>query len=120
MDHKKVLILEASSQIGGRATSFRGEGITDADQFRKTLALSAHSWVSDRSEPDLATMIKRKCWMDMSLKPWPWCLVYQPGRVSQALALFNKASIFYPNEGLSGMTMIGSLTFWAEDRNTIG
>ena len=43
MEHKKVLVLEASSQIGGRATSFRGEAITDADQFRKTLAQSARS-----------------------------------------------------------------------------
>ncbi len=60
MDRKKVLILEASSQIGGRATSFRGEAITDADQFRKTLALSAHSWVSDKTEPDLVTLIKKK------------------------------------------------------------
>jgi monoamine oxidase len=60
MAHKRVLILEASSQVGGRATSFRGEGITDADAFRKTLALSAHSWVSDRSEPDLPTMIEKK------------------------------------------------------------
>ncbi len=56
MEHKKVLILEASSKIGGRATSFRGEGMTDADEFRKTLAQSAHSWVSDRTEPDLSTL----------------------------------------------------------------
>jgi len=48
---KRVLILEASSQIGGRATSFRGEGIKDAASFRKTLATSAHSWVSERTEP---------------------------------------------------------------------
>jgi phytoene dehydrogenase-like protein len=100
MDHKKVLILEASSQIGGRATSFRGEGITDADQFRKTLALSAHSWVSDRSEPDLATMIKKKMLDGYVLEAGgrgAWFT--NRGRVSQALALFNKASIFYPNEG---------------------
>ncbi len=100
MDHKKVLILEASSQIGGRATSFRGEGITDADQFRKTLALSAHSWVSDRSEPDLSTMIKKKMLDGYVLEAGgrgAWFT--NRGRVSQALALFNKASIFYPNEG---------------------
>jgi len=100
MDHKKVLILEASSQIGGRATSFRGEGITDADQFRKTLVLSAHSWVSDRSEPDLSTMIKKKMLDGYVLEAGgrgAWFT--NRGRVSQALALFNKASIFYPNEG---------------------
>ncbi len=42
-ERKKVLILEASPHIGGRAISFRGEGITDADEFSKTLAMSAHS-----------------------------------------------------------------------------
>ena len=100
MDHKKVLILEASSQIGGRATSFRGEGIIDADQFRKTLALSAHSWVSDKTEPDLPTMIKKKMLDGYVLEAGgrgAWFT--NRGRVSQALALFNKASIFYPNEG---------------------
>ena len=99
-EHKKVLILEASSQIGGRATSFRGEGIIDADEFRKTLALSAHSWVSDRTEPDLSTMIKKKMLHGYVLEAGGRGAWYtNRGRVSQALALFNKASIFYPNAG---------------------
>ena len=98
MAHKKVLILEASSQIGGRATSFRGEGIVDADQFRKTLALSAHSWISDRTEPDLFTMIKKKMLDGYVLEAGGRGAWYtNRGRISQALALFNKASIFYPN-----------------------
>jgi len=96
--HKKVLILEASSQIGGRATSYRGESIVDADRFRKTLALSAHSWISDRSEPDLSTMIKKKMLAGYVLEAGGRGAWYtNRGRVSQALALFNKASIFYPN-----------------------
>ena len=100
MAHKKVLILEASSQVGGRATSFRGEGITDADAFRKTLALSAHSWVSDRSEPDLPVMIEKKMLHGYTLEAGGRGSWYtNRGRVSQALALFNKASIFYPNVG---------------------
>ena len=99
-ERKKVLILEASSQIGGRAISFRGEGITDADEFSKTLALSAHSWVSDRTEPDLPTMIKKKMLHGYTLEAGGRGSWYtNRGRVSQALALFNKASIFYPNVG---------------------
>jgi phytoene dehydrogenase-like protein len=100
MDHRRVLILEASSQIGGRATSFRGEAIRDADQFRKTLALSAHSWVSDRTEPDLSTLIRNKALDGYVLEAGgrgAWFT--NRGRVSQALALFNKASIFYANQG---------------------
>jgi phytoene dehydrogenase-like protein len=100
MDHRRVLILEASSQIGGRATSFRGETIRDADQFRKTLALSAHSWVSDRTAPDLSTLIRNKTLDGYVLEAGgrgAWFT--NRGRVSQALALFNKASIFYANQG---------------------
>ncbi len=100
MERKKVLILEASSQIGGRATSFRGEGIRDADEFRKTLMLSAHSWVSDRTEPDLLTLIKKKMLNGYVLEAGGRGAWYtNRGRVSQALALFNKASIFYSNTG---------------------
>ncbi len=100
MEHKKVLILEASPQIGGRAISFRGEGITDADEFSKTLAMSAHSWVSDRTEPDLPTLIKNKMLHGYVLEAGGRGAWYtNRGRVSQALALFNKASIFYPNSG---------------------
>jgi phytoene dehydrogenase-like protein len=99
-EHKKVLILEASSQIGGRATSFRGEGITDADGFRKTLAQSAHSWVSERTEPDLPTLIKKKMLNGYVFEAGGRGAWYtNRGRVSQALALFNKASIFYSNTG---------------------
>src|SRR5271157_4887012 len=58
-EHKKVLILEKSPQIGGRAISFRGEGITDAEELRKILALSANVWISERTEPDLSTMIEK-------------------------------------------------------------
>jgi monoamine oxidase len=100
MEQKKVLILESASQIGGRATSFRGEAITNADKFRRTLAMCAHSWVSDRTEPDLDTMIKRKMLSGYVLETGgrgAWFT--NRGRVSHALALFNKASIFYPNEG---------------------
>ena len=97
---KKVLILDASSQVGGRATSFRGEGITDVDAFRNALALSAHSWVSDRSEPDLSTMVKKKMLHGYILEAGGRGSWYtNRGRVSQALALFNKASVFYPNVG---------------------
>ena len=100
MEHKKVLILEASSQIGGRATSFRGEGITEADAFRKTLAQSAHAWVSDRTQPDLLTLIKKKMLNGYVLEAGGRGAWYtNRGRVSHALALFNKASIFYSNEG---------------------
>jgi phytoene dehydrogenase-like protein len=100
MEHKKVLILEASSQIGGRATSFRGEGIRDADEFRKTLALSAHSWISDRTEPDLTTLIKTRALHGYVLEAGGRGAWYtNRGRVSQALALFNKASNFYSNIG---------------------
>jgi monoamine oxidase len=100
MERKKVLILEASPQIGGRATSFRGESIRDADEFRKTLALSAHSWISDRTEPDLPTLIKKKVLNGFVLEAGGRGAWYtNRGRVSQALALFNKASIFYSNKG---------------------
>ncbi len=100
MEHKKVLILEASPQIGGRATSFRGEGMIDADEFRKTLALSAHSWVSERTEPDLPTLIKKKMLYGYILEAGGRGAWYtNRGRVSHALALFNKASIFYSNTG---------------------
>ena len=97
---KRVLILEASSQIGGRATSFRGEGIKDAASFRKTLATAAHSWVSDRSEPDLETLIEKKMLHGYALEAGgrgAW--LTNRGRVSQTLAVFNKASNFYPNIG---------------------
>jgi monoamine oxidase len=100
MERKKVLILEASPEIGGRAISFRGEGITDAGEFSKTLALSAHSWVSDRTEPDLPTLIKKKMLNGYVLEAGGRGAWYtNRGRVSQALALFNKASVFYPNFG---------------------
>ncbi|MCX6004943.1 MAG: FAD-dependent oxidoreductase [Chloroflexi bacterium] len=100
MEHRKVLILEASSQIGGRATSFRGESIKDEDKFRKTLALSAHSWVSDRTSPDLKTLIKKKMLNGYVLEAGGRGAWYtNRGRVSYALALFNKASIFYPSVG---------------------
>jgi phytoene dehydrogenase-like protein len=100
MERKKVLVLEASSQVGGRATSFRGEAIKDADEFSKTLALSAHSWISDRTEPDLPTLIKRKLLEGYVLEAGGRGAWYtNRGRVSRALALFNKASIFYSNKG---------------------
>jgi len=97
-ERKKILILEGSSQIGGRATSFRGESITDADSFRKTLAQSAHCWVSDRTEPGLPTLIQKKMLHGYVLEVGGRGAWYtNRGRVSQALAVFNKASIFYPN-----------------------
>ncbi|MFW9989000.1 MAG: phytoene desaturase family protein [Candidatus Odinarchaeota archaeon] len=100
MENKKVLILEQSSQIGGRATSFRGESIKDADEFRKTLMQSAHSWVVDRTEPDLNTLIKNKMLNGYVFEAGGRGAWYtNRGRVSHALALFNKASIFYPNVG---------------------
>ncbi len=97
-EHKKILILEKSPQIGGRAISFRGEGITDAKEFCQTLALSANVWVSDRTKPDLSTMIKKKMLNGYVLEAGGRGAWYtNRGRVCQALALFNKASIFYPN-----------------------
>ncbi|OHD67121.1 MAG: hypothetical protein A2W19_03730 [Spirochaetes bacterium RBG_16_49_21] len=99
-EHKKVLILEKSPQIGGRAISFRGEAVTDAEEFRKILALSANVWVSERSEPDLSTMIKKKMLNGYVIEAGGRGSWYtNRGRVSQALALFNKASIFYSNTG---------------------
>lgn len=100
LEQKKVLILEKSSQIGGRATSFRGEAITDAEVFRKTLAQSAHSWMSDRTEPDLPTLIKKKMLQGYIFEAGGRGAWYtNRGRVSHALALFNKPSIFYSNTG---------------------
>lgn len=100
MEHKKVLILEGSSQIGGRATSFRGESIKDVDEFRNVLGQSAHSWVVDRTEPDLPTLIRKKMLNGYVLEAGGRGAWYtNRGRVSYALALFNKASIFYPNVG---------------------
>ncbi len=100
MERKKVLILEAGPQIGGRATSFRGEGLRDADEFRRALALCAHSWVSDRTEPNLSTLIKKKMLDGYVFEAGGRGAWYtNKGRVSQALALFNKASIFYPSVG---------------------
>ncbi len=100
MERRKVLILEAAPQIGGRATSFRGEGIRDADEFRRTLALCAHSWVSDKTTPDLKTLIKKKMLDGYVFEAGGRGAWYtNRGRVSQALALFNKASIFYPSVG---------------------
>lgn len=97
---KKVLILEASPQIGGRATSFRGEGITDATEFRKTLAQTAHCWVHERTEPDLNTLINKRMLHGYVLEAGGRGAWYtNRGRVSHALALFNKPSIFYPNVG---------------------
>ncbi|MFX1574974.1 MAG: NAD(P)-binding protein, partial [Promethearchaeota archaeon] len=94
IEHKKVLILEGSSQIGGRATSFRGESIKDPDKFRRTLMQSAHSWVVDRTEPDLHTLIKNKMLNGYVLEAGGRGAWYtNRGRVSHALALFNKASI---------------------------
>lgn len=100
LERKKVLILEGSSQIGGRATSFRGENIKDADTFRNILAQSAHSWVVDRTEPDLSTLIEKKMLHGYVLEAGGRGAWYtNRGRVSHALALFNKASNFYPNRG---------------------
>jgi monoamine oxidase len=100
MEHRKVLVLERSSQLGGRATSFRGEAIDNAEAFKKALALSAHSWISDRSDPDLKTMIKNKMLDGYVIEAGGRGAWYtNRGRASQALAVFNKASIFYPNVG---------------------
>ncbi len=100
MERKRVLVLEASSQIGGRAISFRGESIKDAALFRKTLAQSARSWVVDRTEPDLNTLIQKRILDGYVLEAGGRGAWYtNRGRVSHALALFNKPSIFYPNVG---------------------
>jgi hypothetical protein len=100
MEHKKVLILEQSSQIGGRATSFRGEGIKSAAAFRKVLAEAAHCWVCDQTSPDIDTMIKKKMLDGYVIEVGGRGAWYaNRGRVSQALSVFNKASIFYPNVG---------------------
>jgi len=100
MERKRVLVLEAASQVGGRATSFRGEAIKDASEFGKTLALTAHSWVSDRTEPDLTTLIKKKMLNGYVFEAGGRGAWYtNRGRVSRALGLFNKASVFYSNRG---------------------
>ena len=101
MERKKVLILEQSPQIGGRATSFRGEGVTNLKALRKTLALSASARViEERCWPDPDTMFKKKMLHGYVLETGGRGSWYtNRGRVSNALALFNKPSIFYPNDG---------------------
>jgi phytoene dehydrogenase-like protein len=99
-EQKKVLILEQAAQIGGRATSFRGEGIKDVDEFRKIMALAAHSWVCDKTKPNLSAMIKKKMLHGYVIEAGGRGAWYtNRGRVSHALSVFNKPSIFYPNVG---------------------
>jgi len=100
LEHRKVLILEHSPVIGGRAISFRGDEIRDAGDFKRILGLSANAWVSERSEPELSEMIKRRLLDGYVLEAGGRGAWYtNRGRVSHALAAFNKPSIFYPNVG---------------------
>lgn len=100
LEHNKVLILEHSSKIGGRAISFRGEELKDASDFKRTLGLSANAWVSERTEPELSQMIERKLLHGYVIEAGGRGSWYtNRSRVSYALAAFNKPTIFYPNVG---------------------
>lgn len=99
-EKKKVLVLEQASGVGGRAISFRGEGIKDAVKFRSTLSLAANAWVH-RSEPDLLEIFDKRLLDGYVLEAGGRAGWYtNRGRVSFLLAAFNKPSIFYPNVGL--------------------
>jgi len=99
-ENKKVLILERASGVGGRAISFRGEGIRDAADFRSNLSLAANAWVH-KSEPELSEMINNRLLDGYVLEAGGRAGWYtNRGRVSFLLAAFNKPSIFYPNVGL--------------------
>jgi len=100
-EHKKVLILERSPKIGGRTISFRGEGIRQVSDFKRALGLSANAWyVAGRTQPALSKIIKERLLDGYVLETGGragWFT--NRGRVSYALAAFNKPSIFYPSVG---------------------
>lgn len=101
MEHKKVLVLERAPQIGGRAISFRGEGIRDVKSFNKTLGLAANTWCSERSAPKLPDLISKRLLDGYVIEAGGRAGWYtNRGRVSYLLSAFNKPSIFYPNVGL--------------------
>jgi len=100
-EHKKVLVLERSPKIGGRAISFRGEGIREMSDFQKALGLSANAWCyAERCEPALSKIINSGLLDGYVLEAGGRAGWYtNRGRVSYALAAFNKPSIFYPSVG---------------------
>lgn len=96
---KKVLVLEQASQLGGRATSFRGEGIKDEESHMKVLQQAALSTISDRCEPSFKEMIDNKLLdgyvFESGVRGSWW---NNRGRVSQLMQYYNIASNFYGNE----------------------
>ena len=108
---KKVLILEQASQIGGRATSFRGEAIKDIAAHKKVLGLAALSYISDRSEPSFEEMVNNHMLDGYVLESgvrgaWGGNL----GRVCKVMEYYNKASNFYANQGFVAIGIDGDYT----------
>ena len=97
---KKVLVIEQSSQVGGRTVSLRGEGIESKSKVNKLLKEAAHTWFTDRCEPSLDEIIARGMLNGYVLESGArgsW--MTNRGCVSYAMQHFNKPSIFYPNVG---------------------
>lgn len=108
---KKVLILEQASQLGGRATSFRGEGIKDIEEHKKVLGKAALSYVSDRCEPPFEEMVEKHMLDGYVLEAgvrgaWRG----NHGRVSKVMEYFNRASNFYANQGFVAIGIDGDYT----------
>lgn len=101
LEHKKVLVLERSSKIGGRSISFRGEGIRESADFQRVLGVSANTWCyEERCEPELPQIIKGRLLDGYVLEAGAragWFT--NKGKVSYILSAFNKPTIFYPNVG---------------------
>ncbi len=105
---KKVLILEQASQLGGRATSFRGEGIKDIEEHKKILSKAALSYISDRCEPPFEEMVEKHMldgYVFESGVRGAWRGNH--GRVCKVMEYYNKASNFYANHGFFAIGMDG-------------
>ena len=108
---KKVLVLEQASQLGGRATSFRGEGIKNKESHLKVLHEAALSTISDRCEPSFEEMIDNNMLNGYVFE----CGVRgawrnNRGRVSKVMDYYNKASNFYGNQSFVGIGVDGDFT----------
>ncbi len=108
---KKVLVLEQCSQLGGRATSFRGEGIVDVKAHKKVLADAALTVISDRCEPPFEEMVEKKLldgYVFESGARGSWRT--NRGRVSKTMDWYNKASNFFGNTSFVGIGVDGDYT----------
>ena len=108
---KKVLVLEQASQLGGRATSFRGEGIKSVESHQEILGKASLSKVSDRCEPAFEEMIENRMLDGYVFE----CGVRgawrtNRGRVSKVMDYFNKASNFFPNQSFVAIGVDGDFT----------